>query len=54
MYKVIRPGKTLPSVLKTVFASYEQARSTIRKYLRTRGLAGNPAISTVGYSIIRT
>lgn len=53
MYKVIRPGKSLPSVLKTMFASYEQARSTIRKYLRTRGLAGNPAITTAGFGIVK-
>lgn len=54
MYKVIRPGKSLPNVLKTMFANYEQARSTIRKYLRTRGLTGNPAITTAGFGIIRT
>jgi len=54
MYKVTRSGKTLPNVLKQLFASYEQARSTIRKYLRTRGLTGNPAISTAGFGIIKT
>lgn len=53
MYKVIRKGKSIPQVLKTMFASYEQARSTLRKYLRTRGMTGNPAITTAGFGIIR-
>lgn len=56
MYKIKR-NTTLPAMLKTAFTSYEQARSAIRKYLRTRYQdccnRSNPSITDYGFSVVK-
>lgn len=52
MKYIVKRKMSMPTALKNKFASYEQARQAVRKWLRkAKGVKGNATLRDFGFSV---